>query len=49
MTNLGGRWHGLLGWGLIALIVGHIAMAWVHTRVWKEPLVRRMTRGSDQA
>ncbi|SHK79929.1 cytochrome b [Halomonas caseinilytica] len=47
MTNLGGQWHGLLGWGLFALVAGHIAMALVHTHVWKEPLIRRMTRGSD--
>ncbi|QFT83800.1 cytochrome b561 [Halomonas sp. THAF12] len=48
MTGLGSQWHGLLGWTLLALIVGHIVMAWVHTRVWKEPLIRRMTRGSDR-
>ncbi|EPC00178.1 hypothetical protein L861_14710 [Litchfieldella anticariensis FP35 = DSM 16096] len=47
MTNLGGQWHGLLGWVLFALIAGHIAMDFVHTYVWKEPLISRMTKGSE--
>ena len=47
MTNLGGEWHGFLGWTLFALIAGHIAMAFVHTYAWKEPLIARMTKGSE--
>lgn len=47
MTNLGGQWHGLLGWTLFALIAGHIAMAFIHTYVWKQPMIARMTKGSD--
>ena len=47
MTDLGGAWHGFLGWTLFALIAGHIAMAFMHTYVWKEPLIARMTKGDE--
>nr|WP_298414846.1 cytochrome b [uncultured Halomonas sp.] len=47
MTGLGSLLHGFLGWILFALIAGHIVMAFVHTYVWKEPLISRMTKGSE--
>lgn len=47
MSNLGGDWHGFFGWTLFALIAGHITMAFVHTYVWKQPLMARMTRGNQ--
>jgi len=49
MRELGNEWHGFLGWTLIALIVGHIAMALVHTYVWKQPMIARMTKGDERA
>jgi cytochrome b561 len=47
MANLGGQWHGLLGWTLFVLIGGHIVMAFVHTYWWREPVLQRMTRGRE--
>ncbi|WP_320179448.1 cytochrome b [Roseovarius pacificus] len=47
MTNLGSAWHGELGWVLLALTAGHIAMAVVHDRAWNENRIARMTRGSE--
>lgn len=37
--------HGLFGWTLLALIVGHIAMALLHGLVWRDPALDRMTKG----
>lgn len=37
--------HGLLGWVLLALIVGHIAMALWHHFVRRDATLRHMTRG----
>ncbi len=37
--------HGLLGWTLLALVVGHVAMALYHGRVRRDPTLDRMTRG----
>lgn len=34
--------HGLLGWTLLALIVGHIAMVIMHRVVWKDDILTRM-------
>lgn len=34
--------HGVAGWVLLALIVGHILMVVVHQYVWKDGLARRM-------
>lgn len=45
MIDLGSQWHGLLGWILFLLIVGHIAMAWVHQKSpSKENVLKRMWR-----
>lgn len=41
--------HGLLGWTLLALIVGHVAMALFHAHVRKDPTLSRMTRGRSDA
>lgn len=37
--------HGLLGWTLLALVVGHVAMALWHGHVRKDPTLARMLRG----
>jgi cytochrome b561 len=37
--------HGLLGWVLLALIAGHVAMALLHGLVWRDATLDRMTRG----
>lgn len=34
--------HGLLGWLLLILVFGHIAMALIHTFVWREDVLSRM-------
>jgi len=34
--------HGLLGWVLLALIVGHIAMVFVHRFAWNDNVLARM-------
>jgi cytochrome b561 len=49
MSNLGNDWHGFFGWILFALIAGHIAMAFVHTYAWKQPMIARMTKGDERA
>ena len=41
----GNALHGLLGWGLLALIAGHITMALVHRLVWKDGVYQQMVRG----
>lgn len=48
MTNFGNEWHGFFGWILFTLIAGHIVMAFVHSYVWKQPMIARMTRGREQ-
>ncbi|ERS91885.1 cytochrome b [Halomonas sp. PBN3] len=42
MTAVGGIFHGLLGWALLALIVGHVAMALLHRRMAGEDVLVRM-------
>ena len=42
MTNLGGLLHGKLGWALLALVVGHIAMAVLHRRLTNHSIMTRM-------
>ncbi|MFP3342043.1 cytochrome b [Halomonas sp. SIMBA_159] len=42
MTNLGGLLHGELGWALLALVVGHIAMAVLHRRLTNHSIMTRM-------
>lgn len=39
--------HGLLGWALLALVIGHVAMALYHAHVRKDPTLARMTRGGE--
>lgn len=45
----GNALHGLLGWTLLALVVGHVAMALWHARVRKDATLDRMTRGRSAA
>lgn len=45
MKGLGSEWHGFLGWILFLLIAGHVTMALIHDRVWKQPMIARMTKG----
>ncbi|MGE8498850.1 MAG: cytochrome b [Pseudomonas sp.] len=42
MTDLGGNFHGLLGWTLLALTVGHIAAALWHRRSSETNVIPRM-------
>ncbi len=42
MAAVGGIFHGLLGWALLALIVGHVAMALLHRRMADEDVLVRM-------
>lgn len=49
LVALGHALHGLLGWALLVLTLGHIAMALVHTYVWREDILSRMTRGRAPA
>lgn len=44
MTNLGGLLHGELGWTLLALIVGHIVMAFLHRKLTHHDVLKRMAR-----
>lgn len=37
--------HGPLGWLLIVLTFGHVAMAMIHALVWRDGTLSRMTRG----
>ena len=37
--------HGLLGWALLALTLGHVAMALAHAYLWREDTLTRMLRG----
>ncbi|WP_245427243.1 cytochrome b [Pleomorphomonas carboxyditropha] len=37
--------HGLLGWALLALVLGHTAMALAHAYLWREGTLARMWRG----
>ena len=45
----GNALHGPLGWTLFALILGHVAMSFVHRFAWKEDVIGPMTRGRLQA
>ncbi|MCZ0733263.1 cytochrome b [Phreatobacter sp. AB_2022a] len=45
----GNALHGPLGWTLFALILGHVAMSFVHRFAWKEDVIGPMTRGRRQA
>lgn len=37
--------HGLLGWALLVLVLGHIVMALAHAYLWREDTLTRMLRG----
>lgn len=37
--------HGLLGWALLVLTLGHIVMALAHAYLWREDTLTRMLRG----
>jgi cytochrome b561 len=41
--------HGALGWTLFALILGHVAMSFVHRFAWKDDVIGTMTRGQRRA
>jgi len=43
MTAPANAVHGILGWVLLAAIMGHIVMALVHQFVWKDGTLKRMT------
>lgn len=45
LVALGHALHGLLGWALLLLTLGHVAMALLHTYVWRDDVLSRMTRG----
>lgn len=45
MTTIGGAVHGLLGWSLLALIVGHVVMVIWHRRRGDEDVLVRMAPG----
>ncbi|KAA0010388.1 cytochrome b [Billgrantia pellis] len=42
MTSLGSLLHGLLGWTLLALVAGHVAMVFMHRRLGKQDVLVRM-------
>lgn len=42
MTAPASALHGLLGWLMLLLIVGHILMSLIHHFVWKDGLLNRM-------
>ena len=42
LVEPGGNWHGELGWALLALIVGHVAMALWHRGQAKHDVLPRM-------
>ena len=45
MMAPGNAAHSLLGWVLMALIGGHVAMTFVHRYVWRDDVLAGMTRG----
>ncbi|MFT3974422.1 MAG: cytochrome b [Amaricoccus sp.] len=46
LTAPGNALHSLLGWVLLALVVGHVVMALYHARVRRDGTLERMTRGA---
>lgn len=42
MVNLGGDWHGEMGWVLGALILGHVGMAIWHSAVKRDGTMEKM-------
>lgn len=45
LVEPGSALHGLLGWALLILVIGHIVMALAHTFLWRENTLARMLRG----
>lgn len=45
MTAPANMLHGNLGWLLLALIIGHVAMVFIHRILWKDDVLRRMIGG----
>ncbi len=45
LVELGNAWHGLMGWTLLALAAGHVAMAFLHRRSDGRRVLTRMTKG----
>lgn len=45
LTAPGSALHALLGWTLLVLVAGHVAMAFWHGRVRRDPTLDRMIRG----
>lgn len=44
LIALGNALHGWLGWLLLALVVGHVAMVGVHQYLWRDQTAARMLR-----
>ena len=49
VVALGNALHGELGYTLLALVAGHIAMALWHGFVHRDGILQRMTRGDERA
>lgn len=49
LVEAGNALHGWLGWLLLALVVGHIVMAFAHRPVNGSRILHRMTRGAVRA
>lgn len=45
LADPGNALHGLLGWTLLVLVLGHIVMALAHAYLWRENTLSRMLRG----
>lgn len=45
LVELANSWHGLLGWTLVTLAVGHVFMAFLHRRADGRPVLSYMTKG----
>lgn len=44
LVELGSTWHGVLAWGLLVLVAGHIVMT-VYHQMKGEPVLQRMLAG----
>lgn len=49
LVALGDALHGELGYTLLALVAGHVAMALWHGMVRRDGILQRMTRGDERA
>lgn len=49
MVEFGNRFHSVLGWILLALILGHVLVALLHRWLWKEDVLARIAgRGAPE-